>query len=406
MRFLLLALLVPFASGQTANFMDEGIKALDAQKYDDAVELFAKAIAADPQDYAAHFERGLAFSLQNKDADAIGEYTRVLELKPGLYEAELNLGMSLLRTRKAGDAIPHLRAAAGQKTDQFRPVFYLGEALLDAQQFAEAEQAYTKALALDAKSAPAEAGLGRCLARENRLNDAEPHYRNAVALDPSRKDVLVDLAAQYESAQKPAEAIALYREFPDNPAAQERMGALLLASGKPQDAIAPLEFAVAKSPTAANKLALAQAYAGTQQPAKAEPLAAGAVAEAPNDTELRMFYARLLRDQRKFPLAAEQFQGVAKAKPDSVAAWTELAGVLVMMELYPQALSSLDHVHELHGEAAGHFFLRGMVLDRLHLLKEAVANYNQFLALSQGKNPDQEFQARQRVKTLEHEIRK
>ena len=405
MRFLLLALLVSFASGQTVNFMDEGMKALDAQKYDAAVELFTKAIAADPQDYAAHFELGLAYSLQNKDAEAIGEYTRTLELKPGLYEGELNLGLSLVRTRKAGDAIAHLRAAAEQKTDQFRPVFYLGEALLETQRFQEAELAYAKALALDATSAAAEAGLGRTLAREGRLQDAEPHYRKAAALDSSRNDIL-DLAARYEAAQKPAEAIALYREFPENPGAQERMGALLLASGKPEEAIAPLEFAVAKSPTAANQLALAQAYAGTKQPAKAEPMAARAVAAAPNDTELRMYYGRLLRDQRKFTLAAPQFQAVAQAKPDNVAAWTELAGVLVLMELYPQALTALDHVHELHAETAGHFFLRGMVLDRLHLLKEAVANYNQFLALSQGKNPDQEFQARQRAKTLEHEIRK
>jgi tetratricopeptide (TPR) repeat protein len=406
MRFLLLALLVSFASGQTVNFMDEGTKALDAQKYDAAVELFTKAIAADPQDYAAHFELGLAFSLQNKDAEAIGEYTRTLELKPGLYEAELNLGLSLVRTRKAGDAIAHLRAAAEQKTDQFRPVFYLGEALLETQRLQEAETAYTKALALDATSAVAEAGLGRTLAREGRLQDAEPHYRKAAALDSSRKDELLDLAAHYESAQKPAEAIALYAEFPENPGAQERLGALLLSSGKPEEAIAPLEFAVAKSPTAANQLALAQAYAAAKQPAKAEPMAARAVAAAPNDTELRMFYGRLLRDQRKFTLAAPQFQAVAQAKPDNVAAWTELAGVLVLMELYPQALTALDHVHELHAETAGHFFLRGMVLDRLHLFKDAVANYNQFLALSQGKNPDQEFQARQRAKTLEHEIRK
>src|SRR5450631_3450376 len=149
MRFLLLALLVSFASGQTANFLDEGIKALDAQKYDAAVELFTKAIAADSRDYAAHFELGLAYSLQNKDAEAMAEYTRVLELKPGLYEAELNLGMSLVRTGKSGDAIPHLQAASLQKTDQFRPVFYLGEALLEARRFEDAEQAYTKALALD-----------------------------------------------------------------------------------------------------------------------------------------------------------------------------------------------------------------------------------------------------------------
>jgi tetratricopeptide (TPR) repeat protein len=401
-----LALLIPIASAQTPNFLEDGMKALDAQKYDAAVDLFTKAIAADPQDYTAHFERGLAFSLQNKDAEAIAEYTRVLELKPGLYQAELNLGISLVRMGRAADAISHLRAAVDQKPDQLRPVFYLGNALLQAGQFADAEQAYTKALALDAKSAAAEVGLGRSVARQGRLKDAETHYVKAAALDPSQKDALLDLAARYESAKQPEAAVELYRNFPDNPGAQERMGALLVASGKPEEAVAPLEYAVAKSPSPANQLALAQAYASTKQPAKAEPLVARAVSAAPSDVELRMFYGRLLRDERKFPSAAEQFQAAAQAKPDLPAAWSELAGVLVMMEQYPQALGALDHVHDLHAEIAGHFFLRGMVLDRLHQPKDAMANYNQFLALSQGKNPDQEFQARQRVKTLEREVRK
>ena len=38
--------------------------------------------------------------------------------------------------------------------------------------------------------------------------------------------------------------------------------------------------------------------------------------------------------------------------------------------------------------------------------KEALASYQRFLELSQGKNPDQEFQARQRVRTLEKEIKR
>jgi tetratricopeptide (TPR) repeat protein len=406
MRFLLLALILPVAYAQSSTLLEQGIQALDAQKFDTALDLLAKAIAADPQDYAAHFERGLAFSLQGKDAEAIDEYTRTLQLKPGLYEADLNIGISLLRVNKPADAIQHLTSASAQKPAEFRPLYYLGNAQLDAQHYAEAEQAYTKALAINPKSAPAEAALGQALAKQGKLKEAEPHYRQAAALDPSRKEVLVDLAAQYEAAQLPAEAIAIYREFSDDPTAQERVGALLLESGKPDEAVAPLEFAVAKSPTPANQLVLAQAYARTKQPAKAEPLAAQAIAKAPNDIELRMFYGLLLRDQRKFPTAAAQFQAVAQARPDSVPAWTELAGVLVMMEMYPQALTALDHVHELHAEIAGHFFLRGMVLDRLHQPKDAMANYNQFLALSQGKNPDQEFQARQRVKTLEHEVKK
>ncbi len=364
MKALVLAVLIQAARAQGVDFYQEGAKALDAQKYDAAVDFFAKAIAADPQDYAAHFNRGLAFTYLNRETDAIAEYRRVLEIKPDVFEAELNLATSLLKMN----------------------------------QFAVAEQMYSKALALKPDSQAAESGLGRTLAREGKLSEADPHYRKAGEVK--------ELAAEYELAKKPQEAIAIYKTFPEDPAAQERMGALLIEIGNPQDAIAPLELAVGKSPTAANRLALAEAYARTKQDAKAEPLVAAALAAAPGDIELRMFYAKLLRDERKFPEAAGQFQAAAKAKPDMADAWTELAGVLIMMDQYPPALAALDRVHALNAETAGHYFLRGMVLDKLHQPKDAMANYNQFLALSQGKNPDQEFQARQRVKTLEHEVKR
>ena len=184
------------------------------------------------------------------------------------------------------------------------------------------------------------------------------------------------------------------------------MGALLLESGRSSEAIPALEASVAKSPTPANRLALAQAYAKNKQGEKATPLAAAALAAEPRDVPLRLFYGRLLRDQRKFPDAAAQFQAAAQLQPDSVEAWSELAGVLILLEQYPTALTALDHVRALGGENAGHYYFRAIVLDHLHLLKEAVENYNKFLGASQGKNPDEEFKARQRARILTNEINK
>src|SRR5262249_18608906 len=160
--------------------------------------------------------------------------------------------------------------------------------------------------------------------------------------------------------------------------AQEHVGMLLLRADKPADAIPVLEAVVAKSPTAANRVALAEAYAKTGQPAKAAPLAEQALAASPNDFELRMFYGRLLRDQKKLPRAAEQFLASAKLKPDSVPAWTELAGMLVLTEQFPQALAALDRVRALGGETAGHYFLRALTDDRLQQRKEALEYYNKF----------------------------
>jgi Flp pilus assembly protein TadD len=83
---------------QSANLLDDGNKALDAKQYDRALELFSQAAAADPKDYAAHFQLALAYSLLGRDGDAIPQYRTTLELHPGMYEAELNLGLSLMRT--------------------------------------------------------------------------------------------------------------------------------------------------------------------------------------------------------------------------------------------------------------------------------------------------------------------
>ena len=105
---------------QAPDYVAEGLKALDAGNSETAVELFDKAVAADPADYSAHFNLALAYSMTNRDAQAIPEYKKTLELRPGLYEAQLNLSISLLNVNDPAAAIPLLKAAAEQKPKEFR----------------------------------------------------------------------------------------------------------------------------------------------------------------------------------------------------------------------------------------------------------------------------------------------
>ncbi len=401
MWLLLVALLA-----QSADFQAEGLKALNEQRYDAAVESLTKAVAADPKDYGARFNLALAYSLSGKDAEAVPHYQAVLELKPGLYEGELNLGMSLLRAKDAAGAIPHLKRASEQKPKEFRPALLLADAFLQTGAFPEAEAAYVNALGLNSSSAAAELGLSQALARDGRRAEAEPHFRKAGTLDPKFKDAILELASLYESNHQPAEAIAIYRDFRDHPGAQERMGALLVETGHTSDAIPALEAAVAKSPTSANRLALAQAYVENKQLDKASPLAAQVLAVEPRDVEVRLFYGRLLRDQGKYMDAAPQFVAAAQLEPESAKIWSELAAVLVIAEQYPQAVAALDRVRALGAETPGHSYFRAISLDHMHQLKEALASYNKFLETSQGKNPDEEFKARQRVRIIQRELDK
>ncbi len=391
---------------QAGNAISDGTKAIEEGKYEAAAQIFAKAVAADPNDYAAHFNLGLAYSFLHRDAEGIAEYRKALELKPDLVEAQLNAGILLLRQKDAAQALPLLEAAAAQKPRDFQPHYYLAAAQLAMGAPAKAEENFRAAIGLDGHSAVAQLGLGRALAQQGKLADAAPNFQAAANIDPRYRDTLLELAALYEKSSLPAPAIDIYRQFPDNPAAQERLGGLLLQSKQYADAVAPLEAAYAKSPGRDNRALLAQAYLENKQPAKAAPLLEKAVAEEPGNFDIRVLYAHSLRDQRQFAPAAREFAAALQLKPGEAHLWNELGGVLYMAGDYPRALAAFDRALQLGEDIAGNWFLRAIILDKLHQLKPAVEAYQRFLSMSQGKNPDQEFQARQRVRILSRELEK
>lgn len=362
------------------------------------------AVAQDATEVEKRFDLAVQLSIDGKDAEAIPEYRRVLELMPDLYEAHINLGQVLLRSKNAAEALPHLRRAHEQKPGEFRPAYYTAEAMFDLAQFAEAIPVYGEAAAIDPKSATAELGWGRSLARLDKRAEAAAHYRKAVALDAELKSFLLELAQAHEDKGEMEAAVAIYREFPENPAAVEHVGLMALRAGQDKEAIAALESVVKSSPTPTNRLALAQAYVRQKDFVRAEPILAKLSAES-GTFDNKMLYARVLRDQRKIKEAAQQFYEATKLRPTAADAWSEFAGMLILDEQFPQALLALDKVRELGAEKDGHIFFRATTLDRLNLKKEALEYYQRFLEVSKT-NPDQEFQARQRARILQLELKR
>ncbi len=381
----------------------EGMKALDAGDYAGAVKAFLRADAAD---YTTHFHLGLAYSLLVKDAEAAASYRKCLELKPGLYEAELNLGVVLLRQNQNAEALALLKTAAEKKPQEFRPRYYHAEALRESGRFGEAEAEYRAAIALDPKSAGAQLGMGRALSRLNRVDDTAAAYREAVRLDPSYREVLFELAAIMEGAGRKKEAIELYAQFPDNATARERRGLLEMESGDAAAAVASLEEAVKRNPDASNLYALATAYLRNRQPDRSVPLLEKAITLEPDNVDLRMTYGRLLRDQRKYEPAARQFAAVAKVRPKSQEAWSELAAMLILLEQYAPALGALDQLQALGVTNPAQDYFRALIYDRTRQPKPALEHYRKFLSAAGGKFPDEEFKARQRARILERELSK
>lgn len=367
---LVLAILLG-ALAQASDPSAEGMKALEAKEYAAAAQSFAKAVEADPKDYAARFHLALANSLLGKAAEAVAGYRRVLELKPGLYEAEVNLGMLLVEQKQPHEAIAPLTAAVEQKPQEFRPNFYLAEALLAVGDFPKAEQQFVAAAKITPDSAPVLAGLSRSRARQGRLDEATADLKRAIELDSGYKDSLLELASLYEDGGTAEKAMEIYAQFPGNPGAAERRAVFLIREGKPAEAVPLLE----------------QLLAGE-----------------PGNAVLRLTYGRVLRDLKKYPAAAGEFAKAVQAKPDFVEAWSELAAVLILLEDYPRGLVALDRLKALGAEKPGHLYLRAIILDKAKDLKGALEYYDKFLAASQGGSPDEEFLARQRARILKREL--
>jgi tetratricopeptide (TPR) repeat protein len=345
---------------------------LDAGRYEQAIAALAGFVEKNPDNVPARFNLALAQSLAGHDEEAIAGFQKVLKLSPDLFEARVNLGQILVKAKRYAEAEPLLEKAVSQKESDPRPVYL----------------------------------LARALAGQEKWKEAVPHFARAAELSPDEPGIRLEYAEACERAGMKSEAIAAYRQAPDNPAARERLGLLLLDSGDNAGAIEQLESVMKTSPSPADAFALATAYLRLKQPERALPWAQLMVEKEPANLDARLFLGRLFRDQKRYVDAARQFEVVVRGRPDSLEAWNEYAGMLLVLEQYEPALAALEQSRRLGGETVAYFWFRAITLDALKQTRPALESYQRFLDLSQGKNPDEEFKARQRARILQRVLNK
>jgi len=89
-------------------YYNYGIILLEESKLGEAEEAFRKALAIDPNYYAAHNNLGTVLERQGKLKEAADEYRRALEGNPGFRRAHFNLGRLLVYQRQYAEGIEQL----------------------------------------------------------------------------------------------------------------------------------------------------------------------------------------------------------------------------------------------------------------------------------------------------------
>ena len=123
-------------------------KAVDEKKYDEALDLLNRLVAADPKDFQAWTELGTVQMMHNNAEEAEKAYRRAVQERPTFTLALLNLGRLFSVQKKFDAAIDPLEQAVKLSPTSAEANFMLGEAYLQIKKGSKAVPYLTEAAKL------------------------------------------------------------------------------------------------------------------------------------------------------------------------------------------------------------------------------------------------------------------
>jgi len=383
---------------------------LEKGDYSGAEPQLKKYLEAHPESYLAWYDLGYAYHALHRREESIAAYRKSVQAKPDLFESNFNLGLALADAGDS-DAAKYLSAAtvlkpAADTTRNLKRAWMTLAQVLETAKPDEALNAFQQAAVLDPKDPEPHLAAGSLLEKQKRPADAEKEYQQALTLTPDSADALTALTNLYTEQRRFSDAESLLRKLtalhPDNAGSHLQLGRMLAIAGKNDDAIAEMEAGLKLDPAdVKGQRDLADLYADSKKYAQAESLYVSLLASQPKDAALHYGLGRVLLKEKKFPAAEQELVKAVQLQPGMGAVYGELAIVANENKNYPMVIKAVDLRARYEPEIPMTFFLRATAYDHLRDIKQATNNYHRFLEVAGGKYPDQEWQARHRLITLE-----
>ncbi len=395
-------------------------EALDKHDYATALKLLTTLSEKSPND--AHLLYDLAFT-----QDALAEtpaqiaaaevtYRRAIAADPAYFDPHLALGLLLARTGNLTGARTELLKATTLTTDNplLKARAYRALARIDqTTNPAVASDELLSALKISPETPDDVLLSGELAEASGDPAAAEAAYRRVLAVDPQNRDATAALTHLLLHQQKPEQAetllTAALAKDPDNPTLNAQLASLYEKQGKPAQALPIVEKLHAAHPDdAALTRLLARLYARNQQYDEAEALYAALVAGSPKDPTLLDDAADTLIHLKRYA-EAEALLKRAVADPSAFPSKDDLGDAASHLAFAASAnndptvtLQALSLRATVLANSPSSLFLEATAHDKLHHIKQATDLYKQFLSVANGQFPDEEWEARHRLITLEH----
>jgi tetratricopeptide (TPR) repeat protein len=388
---------------------------IEQRDFEGARALLRKYLVQQPGDARALFDLGYVEDAGSHEDAAAADYRKAIASDPKQFEARLALGLLLAHQGKYDEAREQMQQATQLKPDPPNP----GAQAEAFRTLAELDRSTDPPAARDALVAalhlspetPADLLLTAQIAEANDDPElAQTAYQRLLASHPAPPATIAQAAtgglAQLLIKQKKyADAEPLLRSAlerdPRDPALTAELAEALVAQGKNDEALPLLETLRQLEPgnTSVDQM-LADAYAQAGHPEKAEPIYAKMALANPANEEILAAQGDNLVRERLYPQAQQVLERAVKLKPGDGDAWSGLAFAASENKQYQVALQALSMRAKYLPETPATYFLWATCYDNLHLSKSAQEYYRKFLASSDGKFPDQEWQAQHRLVAL------
>src|SRR6266496_1541601 len=244
-------------SAQSSSDFDRGLAEFRAGNYSSSAALLARAEAASPGRTDALLYQAKALVHLPDFAGADKALRGYLHSHGDSSEALYMLGFVLNRENRPAESLASYTQAAAitRPTSDDLKVVGLDYVLLN--DYADAIRWLEKAVELDNKNKDAWYYLGRAYYTKARLSEARKAFQTILDLDPFNAKAENSLGLILETEGKPAAAIEAYRKAiawqEQNSQLSEQpyvnLGNLLAEQGRSQEAVPPLEQAVALAPS-------------------------------------------------------------------------------------------------------------------------------------------------------------
>jgi len=394
-------------------------KALEQQDYKGATVKLKSLAVERPKDARVLYDLGFAEERTGDEDGAAQAYAGAIAADATMGEPRVALGLLDARAQRMEKAHDELRAAAQLTTasPELRGRALRAMAAMDEVGQPDAAREELLAAVRLTGETPADVLMGADLAvKAGDDADAEAAYRRALDADAGDVDAIAGLAHSLVRQKKYADAETLLADalktHADDPRLVSQLASVYVAEDKAAQAIPLIEALHTAQPQMANDASmtrlLAHLYAINGQNTEAEKLYKTLVTRDPKDPTLLDDLGGVLLKEARYG-EAEAVLTKAVAMRDGFASnedWGYAAEHLAFAASKNNdprgSLQALTARATVLPNSPGSLFLEAIGHDALHEAKEASKAYHAFLAVANGKFPDEEFEARHRLVALDH----